>query len=1024
MISMKKKMRPWLLRILAGLSGAAAFAAAPMIWQDSNYGQMLTKLGFSMYDGKAIRTLSLDPSALSGVTAQVGSLGIRNNAGSGEIWLKTGAAATAWQNVTAGGGAGTPTGPAGGVLGGNYPNPTLAFPVVIANSTTANIKSDSDTGIAFPSDGLINFYNNNIKTLELQPGLIESHVPFHAASIVLPDTPQNQFFSGPVSGADATPVFRLIAQGDIPSSAIPYPLLMPGSFLDIRSDSDTGFDFPSDGVIDIWANNVKTAEFISGQISLLAGVTITGDLNVGGNIGFSDKPANTVFAGPNSGADAAPSFRTLISDDIPVIDISSSGSPKVTGFLPITNGGTGLGGYSYGSVPFMKLDNTLGEDNQGLSYNETSRRLQMRDFYINGDHTDEGGNFSIGAMNGTLTSTTAAVNSDVYLVQRNLYGNFLTIQGPAYNDNLIGVTTNLVIGRLVSIGLSSATHVVLFKGDDVEINPSDDSVIDDFEARTTTPTLRGTMGNIVLDKVNPNTNGLHEVTGNVFARQTFLQGITASRVVGHQMDISNTNMNTTPYTRPLSFSYSGPSFAINAFSTPFDSTPPSLVDTVSSINMGFSVVPGSPVMTYGDVVGLSETMSLSVSTTIPVGAAGIGISSHGYIPLVGIEPGLTVPEFGGGVMALVDTFGQQGQTGGTLDTAFMLKFRGIFPGGGSNVFTNAKPFWFPNGSCAGFANCFSLASEDPTARVYSAGPLQLGLTPDTVPYLDGTTTVVSSAVTSTELGYLTGITANVQDQINAGGGGGGGNFVSKDGDSMSGILHIGSNLYVDQFVGLGTSNPLSQLQVHVGTNQNLLVQVTQNAGSGPALSSITDANDNNLGLEFRGRPVLLSAPGSGSYIGFAPNSVTQVQMNDGGMVLNNSYTLQLSGSVNNNRALVTDGSNIVTSSTTTATEIGFLGGVTGNIQSQFDARPETAAGFVNTACSLTAGTPNADHATGVAPSSGCTVVFTHSAPNDWACTITPDASGFSPFISAHTSSDFTFRTGVLDAGVSFNCTAL
>lgn len=49
---------------------------------------------------KWIITGSADPSAGAGVTAAVGTLYARNNAGTGSLWVKTGAADTAWTLVT------------------------------------------------------------------------------------------------------------------------------------------------------------------------------------------------------------------------------------------------------------------------------------------------------------------------------------------------------------------------------------------------------------------------------------------------------------------------------------------------------------------------------------------------------------------------------------------------------------------------------------------------------------------------------------------------------------------------------------------------------------------------------------------------------------------------------------------------------------------------------------------------------------------------------------------------------------
>lgn len=62
-------------------------------------------------------------------------------------------------------------------------------------------------------------------------------------------------------------------------------------------------------------------------------VTSTGTLA----LDLATQTANTVFAGPGSGADTAPTFRALVAADVPAIDLTSG----VTGTLPIANGGTG-----------------------------------------------------------------------------------------------------------------------------------------------------------------------------------------------------------------------------------------------------------------------------------------------------------------------------------------------------------------------------------------------------------------------------------------------------------------------------------------------------------------------------------------------------------------------------------------------------------------------------------------------------------------------------------------------------------
>src|SRR6185312_13110017 len=65
---------------------------------------------------------------------------------------------------------------------------------------------------------------------------------------------------------------------------------------------------------------------------------------------FISQVANTFFAGPSSGSDASPTFRSLVSADIPPINVATSGA----------NGGiTGLIANSNIANPSMNIDGTL-----------------------------------------------------------------------------------------------------------------------------------------------------------------------------------------------------------------------------------------------------------------------------------------------------------------------------------------------------------------------------------------------------------------------------------------------------------------------------------------------------------------------------------------------------------------------------------------------------------------------------------------------------------------------------------------
>ena len=82
-------------------SCTVALAGDAVIWNGS-YGKFLPQLGLKLSDSKEYRTISVDPSAGGGVAANIGSVAVRDNAGTGEAWFKASAADTAWTNILTG----------------------------------------------------------------------------------------------------------------------------------------------------------------------------------------------------------------------------------------------------------------------------------------------------------------------------------------------------------------------------------------------------------------------------------------------------------------------------------------------------------------------------------------------------------------------------------------------------------------------------------------------------------------------------------------------------------------------------------------------------------------------------------------------------------------------------------------------------------------------------------------------------------------------------------------------------------
>lgn len=150
----------------------------------------------------------------------------------------------------------------------------------------------------------------------------------------------NLVWAGPSSGPAAAPTFRGLVAADLPTSGA-----TPGTYGDATHVAQVTVD--TYGRI----TSVSSVGITSGGTGTVTsvGMTVPSFLSVAGSpitssgtlaVSLATQAANLVFAGPSSGAAAAPAFRTLVAADIPALS-----------YAPLTSGssilyGNGTGGFS------------------------------------------------------------------------------------------------------------------------------------------------------------------------------------------------------------------------------------------------------------------------------------------------------------------------------------------------------------------------------------------------------------------------------------------------------------------------------------------------------------------------------------------------------------------------------------------------------------------------------------------------------------------------------------------------------
>jgi hypothetical protein len=229
--------------------------------------------------------------------------------------------------------------PGGGQITGTYASPVLSNAAVIGKVLTG-FNGSASTGTITSSDSILTAMeklNANVNDVIATSGTINEITfalpgdvfdytagPFTSGSAPLSatflDQNQSAFFAGPSSGGSGQPSFRAIVAGDLPASGATAGSYGSSSTIPVITVDAYGRVTNIANVTSASGGQVNTISY-----SVPAGVftsSVTGTSAVSITLGLGTQTANTVWAGPTTGSAAGPTFRSLVSADIPNIAIS------------------------------------------------------------------------------------------------------------------------------------------------------------------------------------------------------------------------------------------------------------------------------------------------------------------------------------------------------------------------------------------------------------------------------------------------------------------------------------------------------------------------------------------------------------------------------------------------------------------------------------------------------------------------------------------------------------------------------
>lgn len=209
--------------------------------------------------------------------------------------------------------------------------------------------------------------------------------------------------------------------------------------------------------------------------------------------------------------------------------------------------------------------------------------------------------------------------------------------------------------------------------------------------------------------------------------------------------------------------------------------------------------------------------------------------------------------------------------------------------------------------------------------------------------------VAVSSVSDTELGYLSGVTSNIQTQLDS--------KISSANGAISTV--VSSNLTANRALVSNASGKIAVSSV-TSTELGYLSGVTSNvqtqldskiSAANGAISTVVSSNltaSRALISNANGKIAVSSI--TSTKLGYLTDVTSNIQSQIDGKqaTITGGATTVVSSNLTTSRVLVSNSSGKIAVSSVTSTELGYLSGVTSNIQTQLDSKISSANGAIST----------------------------------------------------------------------------